>query len=353
MTSLLARPIAWMSAMKKQLAVAGAAVALAGCSANPIYTTTGVVLNNYSIKHATPYVLQMDDAVLACSLGEAVDPLLFSFSRVMKAPNEVGSLMQLLAANCSEMETWEEELRYLRADYAGNVPEARDARENAKRLHAITAKRRYEAFQRSMRAFKYDPSDVNAECPFLFEDQEQLTFLVGVLTGLQAIVNDANSGAIAGVPRNIAPQAERAAQCLDNEKWGGLPNAIRALVWLLLPDTRPALSPEPWRMLENSSELGVKAGFRTAMALEAVAAETFGRDDVLESVIARFAASEDGFKVWPEYRLLDVIGRSVVQFSSDKYWTQNYGYRTPSNQFGRLRPGSSQPVEVMDLDDLF
>lgn len=89
---------------------------------------------------------------------------------------------------------------------------------------------------------------------------------MGLVTGMQAIVNDANSGAMAGIPRNIAPQAERAVRCVENEKWGGVPNAVRALVWLLLPDTRPPMSPDPWQVLEHSRELGFDRGFRVASA---------------------------------------------------------------------------------------
>jgi len=196
---------------------------LAGCSANPIYSTTGVVLANYSEDEATPYVMQMSDPRMACALGEGIDPLLYSFSRVTDAPERTGSLLMLLAGNCAEYRAWEAELDYLRADYAGDVPAAKDAREKMKRLNAETARRRYESFQRAMAAYDFDPGMEELECPFLFNDQEELTFLLGLLTGMQAIVNDASSGAMAGVPRNIAPQAERAVQCLDNEKWGGLP----------------------------------------------------------------------------------------------------------------------------------
>ena len=325
---------------------------LAGCSANPIYTTTGVVLSNYSEGEATPYVMQMSDPQMACALGEGVDPLLYSFSRVTEAPESTGSLLMLLAANCSEYKAWEAELEYLRADFAGDVPAAKDAREKAKRLNARTAKRRYVAYQRAMAAYDFDPAAKEFECPFLFDDQEELTFLLGLLTGMQAIVNDANSGAMAGVPRNIAPRAERAAECLDNEKWGGLPNAIRGMVWLLLPDTRPSLSPDPWEVLEDSSRLGVESGIRASMALEAVAAETFGRPEVLKDVIARFAEAEGAIKVWAEYRLVDEIARDVIQFSSDKHWTANYGYRTPRTYFGRLSPERLEEPETMDLDGL-
>ena len=337
----------------RQTATAGAVLLLAGCSANPIYTTTGVVLSNYSESEATPYVMQMSDPKMACALGEGVDPLMYSFSRVTSAPDTTGSLLMLLAANCMEYRTWEAELDYLRADFSGDVPAAKDAREKAKRLHAQTAKRRYQAFQRAMAAYDFDPSAEPLECPFLFSEQDELTFLLGLLAGMQAIVNDSNSGAMAGVPRNIAPQAERAAQCVDNEKWGGLPNAVRALVWLLLPDTRPELAPDPWQVLENSAELGVQTGVRASHALQAVAAETFGRPQVLADAIASFAEADGRIEVWDEYRLVDEVARGVVTFSSDKHWTANYGHRTPKSYFGKMSPErSTENVETMDLDGL-
>ncbi len=326
---------------------------LAGCSANPIYSTTGIVLASYSEDEATPYVLQMSDTRMACSLGEGIDPLLYSFSRVTDAPDSTGSLLMLLAGNCMEYRAWEAELEYLRADFKGDVPAAKDARERMKRLNAETAERRLLGYQRAMAAYDFDPNAEEFECPFLFDDQEQLTFLVGLLTGMQAIVNDANSGAAAGVPRDIAAQAERAAVCVDNEKWGGLPNAIRALVWLLIPDTQPTMSPEPWRLLESSSELGIKSGIRASMAIHAVAAETFGRPDVLADVIRRYAESEENFEVWEEYQLVDVVAGELIQFSSDKHWTAEYGYRTPKQYFGQMSPNEAgEDAEVMSLDGL-
>ncbi|KMQ75748.1 hypothetical protein [Marinobacter subterrani] len=353
MISLLRRLAPLMSAVRLKALSLGAVAALAGCSANPIYTTTGVVLSGYSKTEATPYVMQMSDPQMACSLGEGVDPLLYSFSRVTDAPYSTGSLLMLLAANCMEYRAWEAELAYLRADFAGRVPAAKDAREEAKRLNARVAERRYLAFQRAMAAYEFDPAAEPLACPFLFNEQDELTFLLGLLTGMQAIVNDANSGARADIPKNIAPQAERAARCVDNEKWGGLPNAIRALVWLLLPDTRPALSPDPWAVLENSSELGVQAGIRASMAVEAVAAETFGRPEVLADVIARFAEAEGRIEVWDEYRLVDEVAAGVIRFSSDKYWTRHYGYRTPQSFFGRMTPErNTENVETMSLDGL-
>lgn len=328
-------------------------VLLVGCSANPVYTTTGVVLSNYAEGEATPYVLQMTDPSMACSLGQSVDPLIYSFSRVTAPPATTGSLLMLLAANCSEYQAMEAELDYLRADFAGDVPAAKDAREKAKRLNAEVASRRLIAFERAMLAYDFDPAAEPLQCPFLFNDQDELTFLLGHLTGLQAIVNDANSGALAGIPRNIAPQAERAVRCIDNEKWGGIPNAIRAVVWLLLPDTRPDLAPSPWDVLDNSVQLGIDRGFRVSTALQIVAAETFGRPDVLEKAVRGFAESGETMETSAAYPLIDTVAERIVLHSSDKHWVSNYGYRTPRASFGELKPKTAgSNVQTMDLDEL-
>nr|WP_309045165.1 hypothetical protein [Marinobacter sp. F26243] len=351
--SILATYAGRLAATRNKLVLMATAVMFAGCSANPIHKVTGTVLAGYAESEATPYVMQMSDPKMACALGEGVDPLIYSFSRINDAPDTSGSLLMLLAANCMEYRAWEAELDYLRADYEGDVPLAKDSRERAKRLYALTAERRLMAFNRAMAAYDFDPAKEPLECPFLYSEQDEITFLLGLLTGLQAVVNDANSGARAGIPRNIAPQAERAATCIDNEKTGGLPNAVRAMVWLLLPDTRPDLSPDPWEVLENSSAMGVKAGMRASMALEAVAAETFGRTDVLADVIHRFAEADDTIEVWEKYRLADHVARAIIQFSSDKYWTAEYGYRTPQAFFGKMSSErNNENIETMSLDGL-
>lgn len=353
MMSVLADNAGRLVAIRRKLVLLAVTVLFAGCSANPIYKTTGAVLAGYSEGEATPYVMQMSDPEMACALGEGIDPLLYSFSRINDAPDTTGSLLMLLAANCTEYKAWEAELTYLRADYEGNVPAAKDAREQAKRLYALTAERRLVAFQRAMAAYDFDASKEPLECPFLFDEQAEMTFLLGLLTGMQAVVNDSSSGARVGIPRNIAPRAERAATCVDNEKLGGLPNAIRALVWLLLPDTQPELAPDPWMVLKNSSELGVKAGMRASMALEAVAAETFGRSEILADVVRRFAEANATIEVWDEYRLADHVAERVIRFSSDKHWIANYGYRTPQTFFGKMSPErDTENVETMSLDDL-
>ena len=74
MFSLFRQPGLGLAARLKCLTLAAVAV-LAGCSANPIYTTTGIVLSNYSESEATPYVLpagiEYYDVVYGGAVGAA------------------------------------------------------------------------------------------------------------------------------------------------------------------------------------------------------------------------------------------------------------------------------------------
>ena len=326
------------------LVVGGITLAgLSGCSSNPVYSATGAIVSGYAETEATSYVLQMSDADSTCMLGETLEPFLYSFSRVTKAPDVPGAMMLLLAAHCSEQSAWAEELRYLREDFRGNVPAATDAREHSKRLYSQSASRRYTAFQRTMRAYSYLPSNDQPTCPIFEVERDEFIFMMGILTGIQAVMNDANSGARARIPRNIVPQAERAARCLDNRKWHGLPNALRALVWLVIPSSKPVQVSDAWTVLEKSSRQGIEGGNRVSLALEIVAADSFGRYEVLERGLARYRDSESNFRVNLKYRLVDSIASETVRFISDKHWTANYGYRTPQQFLGYLKATPSRP----------
>ena len=321
-------------------------VTLAGCSVNPLHKITGDVMTGYGQKENTPYVLAMTDIEMACSLGESVDPLLYSFSRVTMAPEKTGTLLQILSGICMEQRAVEEELRYLRADYNGNISKMRDARENMQRLYGITASRRVEAYQRMLRGFSYDPVP-GAECPDFYTDQDEITFLLGLAAGAQAVIDNGKARGRADVPRSIAAQVERSADCVDNEKWAGLPRALQASIWVLLPDLRPSEDVDPWATLKNSRELGFERGLRTSAALELLMAENVGRDEVIEESLAYLARTRDQFQVNPEYSLPDLVGMRIAWAVSDRIWTEQYGYRTPRDQFGQT---GKETAEKDDID---
>jgi len=306
---------------------------LAGCTVNPLHKMTGDVMTGYAQQHNTPYVLAMTDVGMACSLGESVDPLLYSFSRVTHAPEKTGSLMLGLSGVCMEQETAAEELRYLRADYRGNTSEMRDARESMQRKYGVMAERRLMAYERMLRGFNYKP-EPGSSCPTFYTDQDEITFLLGLAAGAQAILNDGKSRGRADVPRNIAAQVERSANCVENEKWAGFPRALRASIWILLPDLRPDNAPDPWLVLANSRELGVELGMRLPAALELLSAENVGKREVIEESLAYLAETRDEFEVNPRYSLLDRISMQVAWDVSDRLWTKEHGHRTPRDQFG-------------------
>jgi len=343
-------PRVWQSV--RGSVVAGlAAVAMAGCSVNPIYNVTGQVLTGYSETEATPYVLAMNDVGMACALGESVDPLVSSFSRVTAPPESTGSLLALLSGICAERVAVEEDLRYRRAEFNDNVTEMRDARTNSRRKYGETAQRRLVAFNRAMSAYDFDPTTDTPSCPCFKNDQAELTFLLGLLSGAQAVLDDAKAGGRAGVSRSLAPQIERAATCVDSEKWAGLPENIRAAVWVLLPDTRPDEDINPWDTMKANRQLAVAGGLRAAVALELAMAENVGDEDTIAEALAFLAASEDDFEVRAEYALVDFVGMEVVLAVSDRIWTKRYGYRTPGNRFGRIETGRA-PREDIDTDGL-
>ena len=158
---------------------------LVGCSVNPLHKITGDVMTGYAEAENTPYVLAMTDVQKACSLGESVDPLLYSFSRVTAEPAKTGTLLSALAGICMEQQAVEQELRYLRADYQGNTGELRDAREVMQRHYGTTAERRERAFNRMLTGFSYEPTP-DPKSPELYSDQDEITFLLGLISGAQA-----------------------------------------------------------------------------------------------------------------------------------------------------------------------
>ncbi|XOZ35010.1 hypothetical protein ACMDCT_07195 [Halomonadaceae bacterium KBTZ08] len=323
-----------------------ALMVLAGCSVNPLHKITGDVMTGYAEAENTPYVLAMSDVGKACSLGESVDPLLYSFSRVTREPAKTGTLLSVLAGICMEQEAFEQELRYLRADYQGNTRELRDAREAMQRRYGTTAERRERAFNRMLTAFNYEPTP-DAACPELYSDQDEITFLVGLLAGAQAVLDDGKARGRADVSRRLAAQVERSTYCVSNSKWAGIPEGLRATIWVLLPDLKPEeVSAGTWEVLARNRRLGVEKGLRIPAALELMMAENVGRDDTLSEVLAYLDETSDDFEVWERYQLADHVAMRIARAVSDRFWTREHGYRTPKNRFGETGTGTDESERI-------
>lgn len=316
-----------------------------GCSV--IYKTTGDILVNYGRSEMTPYLLTYQDLGMACATGEGLTPFLVSFESVHSNPTRLAVLTNNMAAVCADMQALEEELRYNRAMNRGDSAEAQDARTMQKRHSEVAARRLYESYQRTVK--QYGEVDVGDKCPRLRSDFDQLVFMVGQISGAQALVHDAAADVRVGVPRDIAAKAERAAQCLDNEKWWGVPQGIRATLWTILPMLAPEDS-DNWGELERAAQTGYDEGVRLNSALYVMAAYSVGNDEHVRRAIRGFVANDE--ELDPEYTMLDTIAGYMVQSVSDRMWTEATGQRTPYGRLGTFWDDVEERRPAIDIDDL-
>ena len=331
----------------KPLLVTGLLIFLQGCGL--IYKSTGDILINYGRDEMLPYVMTNDDTEMACALGESMTPLLMSFEAVGSDPDKLAVLQYVTAGSCSQARALDAELRYMRNIEQGNVTEAQDARIVQKRQAATAAQRQFEAYNRMVR--EYGQIKEN-ECPDLDEDFDQMVWMVGLIAGTQALMNDGTSGGQVGVPRNIAAKVSRGAACLENTKWWGVPNGIRGAIWNILPPLAPE-NAEPWAELDKAEEIGFDQGVRLGSALYAMAGYSKGDNERVREAIREFAEYDES-KINNEYRMLDTMAHTIILGLSDRLWTEATGKRTPIGGLGTFWDdgGSGGQQDNSDIEDL-
>ena len=338
-TAFLPSPMA----ATRAVLLGAALLVLQGCGI--VYKSTGDVLMGFGRSEMLPHMMADDDTRIACAAGEAQTPLLMSFERVGSNPDKLAVLMYVTAASCTEELALEQELRYLRAVKQGNVSDAQDARILQKRYAAISAKRQLESYNRLMAAFKY-PKD--GECPKLKKEFDQLVWMIGMVGGVQALMNDGIADGSVGVPRDIAAKVERGVTCLNNDEWWGAPRGIRASIWSILPMIAPA-NAQPWEELQKAADTGFRNGVRLGSAMYAMAAYSKGDDAHLRKAIRDFAKSDN---VDPEYRMIDTMAATIIGSISDRMWTEATGRRTPLGGLGTFWDDAAKSQSTINIDDL-
>lgn len=320
---------------------------LSGCS-QVIKTGANVALG-FTEKHIVPPILAMEDAEMVCNSGNSLTPAIMATKDMGADPTRVAVLMYSAAGICAEEKALDAELRYLRAAKAGQVGEAQDARIQQKRWAALAAQRQYTGYQLFQHRWeKKYRKPLGEGCPKMNSDIDQTVYMLGMLSGLQAMTNDINSGGAVHVPKDIAAIVERGMTCLNNEKFWGAPEATRAVIWTLLPGAGDG-KPDPYQTLKQSMQIGENKGVRLSHALYAVAAQASGEDAKIRDALKAFAhARSDEKPVNPQFKLIDAMAGSMVQGISDRYWTEHTGVRTGDQQrFWDEQDDSSE------LDDLF
>lgn len=332
------------------LAIAATATfMLSGCSY--VVKTGANVALRFSESYIVPPILAMDDADMACASGLSLTPAIMSTKDMGADPTRMAVLLYSAAGLCAEQKSVDAELRYLRASKAGNIPEAQDARIEQKRWAATAARRQYAGYQLFADRWeaKYNFS-LGDDCPSMKTNLDQTVYLLGMLSGLQAMTNDINSGGEVNVPKNIAAIVERGMTCLDNEKFWGAPNATRAVIWTLLPGADEG-KPDPYKTMKESMAIGEQKGVRLSHALYAVAAQASGDQDKIRDALRSYDASRSDEKpVNEEFRLVDSMAGAMVQAISDRYWTEHTGVRTGD---GGMRQFWDEEEDTSELDALF
>ncbi|HNI63719.1 MAG TPA: hypothetical protein PLF28_09695, partial [Agitococcus sp.] len=302
--------------------VIGVQTLISGCS--QVVKGGAHIALSFSESYIVPPILQLNDAPMACASGESLTPLILATQGMGADPAKLAVFMYVSAGLCAEDRALENELRYLRASRANMIEEAQDARINQKRWAALAARRQQEAYNRFVERFEKEfRFKIGASCPTLKEDFDKLVYLVGLASGMQAIVNDIAAQGVVGVPKDIAAIVERGMACLDNAEYWGVPMATRAAVWSLLPGASEG-KPDPFTVMKDSTRVGERKGVRLAHAIYALAAQAKGDEALLRDALKTYGAANN-MAVNPQYRLLDALGGMMVQTISDRYWTEKTG----------------------------
>jgi hypothetical protein len=236
---------------------------------------------------------------------------------------------------CSELRVWEAErdlaMRRLPLEVPAEVriPAIRDARYALYDAHASAARRHHAAFLHFVAIFpQLAATDV---CPKRPDDQ--VLMVLGLTSGLNAVLHDQAANGIEAVPLSIAHQVRTWSTCLDDTQWWGLPSAISAAVDITFPGGQPE---EGWLRLSEAARKGDQAGVRLSRAFAMVVASMTGDESRAREELTAFRVSLETVAAPEAWALLDAYAYGLARQQSDLLWIQASGHRTPPGAVGQF-----------------
>lgn len=306
------------------------------------------IVDKQTMTTMAPQVMANPDVGLGCATGAAMAPVLSALGKDGNRPDKSLVLTYMSAAMCAEPLAWDTELRRMQAVRELRGGAVTDLLEVERRHHSIAASRYLAAWTHLERA--YGP--LGEACPVLDNRKnDHLLFLLGLSSGLLAVVHDQAGGTQVGVPLDISRKVERAAGCLDNQTWWGVPRAMQAAVWASVPGAAPE-GKDPIATLAESAAIGDAAGVFLARAFQAQTLATVGKLDDLAAAVTAHSESTSKPGVSKDYRLLNSYAGQLIRHESDKVWMGAAGHRTPSAQYGTFPPKPGAADEPDGFDDL-
>lgn len=327
------------------LTVTTIAIYISGCSVRDMAASGMVSFGN---EYISPWFMASNDTDVMCAMGEGMAAMTFPLG-----PNidPMIPMVTLAAGMCADEKAKEEELRFLRAMHHNDVPTAQDARTMQKRWTKLAAQRQYFGYQAAVRYFG-NPDNNN--CPDFSDRNEEMAYLFGMFGGLQAVQMDLAVAGSAGVPLDVMPKALSGLECVDSDRFWGIPNAVLAVVEI----SKAKLGQEDHAVklgmerLNLAARKGEEAGVRMVHMIEATMYMTQGDEDSIKDIIRKHVAMKQEYPANPELNLLDEMATRGLRLISDKLWTANTGQRTPFGKFGTFWDDKTVPDDTMDIDDL-
>jgi len=332
------------ASLKKLLRISiciGAALLLNACST--IYNVTGMAIVKYGKDQMVPYFLSTDDPMVGCAMGESLSPILQSFGSVT---DEMTPIIGLASGMCADIQAKEAELRYLRALKANNPIEAQDARTQQKRYMALSAKRMMQGYDALSRIY----GKPGYKCPRLKDTNAELFWMLGLMDGILAVLADIGSNSSNNISLSTIPDVIKGTQCLDSDKWWGLPEGMQSLVQILMPAELPP-GVDPYSNLQHSVAIGKRQGVRLTQMLEASLYANNGDTERLKAVIRDHVETTKNTPAAPSLRFLDAIATMQIRMLSDRLWTENTGQRTPFGKLGTFWDDPKAIDSAPDIDD--
>lgn len=301
-----------------------------------LLTSTGCSLSRMidkaTLKSVMPGMMPASDIGQICTAGTALGPLTASLDPD-DPPQKALVLTGMAAGMCADLAVWEAELERRRAPHEGRGAAAEDLLARESRLHADAARRYFSAWENLEAAF----GPVGEGCPDLNEKRNEDTlYLLGLSSGVLAMLHDRAAQGEVGVPMDIPPRVARAATCLDDEKFWAVPSALEGALTASIPGPDQAAGLE---QLDAAAARGAQTGVRLAQAFQVQTLSTTGRTDALRAAIEAHAASMQAVPGDPSWRLLDGFASRLILHESDRIWMSEEGKRTPIGALGTF-PGT-------------
>ena len=320
---------------------------LSGCTHNMVRDMAGSGMVSFGNDYITPWFMSSDDTDVMCAMGEGMGAMTFPLG---PATDPMVPMLTLASGMCADERSKEEELRYFRAMRKNDQETAQDARTLQKRWAELSARRQHFGYQATVRYFGEPGAQ---ECPEFADRNEEMSYLFGLLGGLQAFQIDLNNGGTAGVPLDVMPKVLNGLKCVNSAEFWGIPDAVLASVAVMKANAsgdKPGLE-AGLQQLKAASDAGKAKGVRMVQLMEATVYSSMGDSEKTKAVIRDHVASKKNVPSDPQLKILDEMSTRGIRLISDRMWTQATGQRTPYNELGTFWDDKKQS-SALEIDDL-